>query len=361
MDDRFTVMRKRLSMMVSAISATSLLVLVVLAAPLYALPENPAGSDRADVYRQMGATNAKLKVIGGEVQRAMADLSRKEEEIGDNAAKLNNAKVKLAHLRSTYNKRLVQIYRAGSVAPLRVFLNVTDFSELLVATRMLVIIGEYDARLVKQIARLESEIKMRQARLQVAAIQQKRLVNTLELTKQNLVRVLMKQRNIIAQLPQGNAFATPSSTTTASGFIFPVAPPYTYVDSWGAPRMRGTRYEHAHEGTDIMALPWTNALAVEDGTISKMGNNTLGGISLWLSGDTGNEYYYAHLYGYADGLEVGQHVKAGQVIGYVGDTGNANGTPHLHFEIHPHGGVPIDPYSFLLAMDPMVHTPISTN
>jgi murein DD-endopeptidase MepM/ murein hydrolase activator NlpD len=110
-----------------------------------------------------------------------------------------------------------------------------------------------------------------------------------------------------------------------------------------------------------MALPWTNALAVEDGTISKMGNNTLGGISLWLSGDTGNEYYYAHLYGYADGLEVGQHVKAGQVIGYVGDTGNANGTPHLHFEIHPHGGVPIDPYSFLLAMDPMVHTPISTN
>ena len=85
----------------------------------------------------------------------------------------------------------------------------------------------------------------------------------------------------------------------------------------------------------------TPTVAPVSGTLSHRGNS-LGGLSWHLNGDDGNYYYGTHLSAYAN--EGIGHVQAGTVIGYVGDTGNAKGTPHLHFEIHPHHGAAIDPY-----------------
>lgn len=131
------------------------------------------------------------------------------------------------------------------------------------------------------------------------------------------------------------------------GFVFPVAGPTQFIDSFGFPRMTGTEYEHWHEGTDIMTPAGTELVACERGVITRMNTNVLGGIALWLRGESGVSYYYAHLSGYAPGVGVGMLVEPATVLGYAGNTGNARGTPpHLHFEVHPPGGV-VNPYPLL--------------
>lgn len=133
----------------------------------------------------------------------------------------------------------------------------------------------------------------------------------------------------------------------AADFLFPVRGLAEFGDSWGAPRMTGTSYEHWHEGTDIFSPAGTELVAVEDGVVSRAREGTLGGISLYLVGRSGIEYYYAHLSGYAPGVTAGLVVRRGQVLGYMGNTGNARGgAAHLHFEIH-HEGRPVNPYPIL--------------
>lgn len=119
--------------------------------------------------------------------------------------------------------------------------------------------------------------------------------------------------------------------------------------------MEGTKYYHSHEGTDIFALNGTPILAVVDGVLENVGTATLGGIKLWLRSPGDNwTYYYAHLASYAPGVVNGLRVKKGQVIGYVGNTGNARGTPpHLHFETHVPSGPPTNPYPILRRVDPL--------
>jgi len=111
-----------------------------------------------------------------------------------------------------------------------------------------------------------------------------------------------------------------------------------------------------HEALDVLAPRNTPVLAVEDGKIAKLFLSDAGGITIYQFDPTMNyAYYYAHLERYADGLKEGDQVKRGQVLGYVGTTGNApRDTPHLHFAIfkltedkHWWQGSAIDPYSVL--------------
>ena len=138
------------------------------------------------------------------------------------------------------------------------------------------------------------------------------------------------------------------SEIVITGFVFPVADPHTFSSTYGAPRSGG----RSHEGNDIFAPIGTPLLASENGVIANVGTGSLGGIKLWVYGESGTRYYYAHLIAYADGITDGTPVRAGDIIGYVGNTGNAISTPpHLHYEIHPDGGAAIDPYPLLHAVD----------
>jgi murein DD-endopeptidase MepM/ murein hydrolase activator NlpD len=139
---------------------------------------------------------------------------------------------------------------------------------------------------------------------------------------------------------------------TAGGYVFPVYGPVSFSDTYGAPRADVSW----HHGDDIFAPLGAPILAVAKGTLFSVGWNDLGGNRLWLRDGQGNEFYYAHLSAFTPLAVDGAHVRPGDVVGFVGNTGDAEGTPyHLHFEIHPVGllglgydGV-VDPTSYLSA------------
>ncbi|MDP8961982.1 MAG: peptidoglycan DD-metalloendopeptidase family protein [Actinomycetota bacterium] len=120
-----------------------------------------------------------------------------------------------------------------------------------------------------------------------------------------------------------------------------------FRDTWGAPRSGGRR----HQGTDVFAPYGAPIYAFTNGVVQRLSNGGLGGIGLYLWGDDGVRYYYAHLAGYAPGTSVGDRVEAGELVAYNGDSGNADrGAPHVHFQVHPGGGGPLNPYPWVSAV-----------
>jgi hypothetical protein len=139
---------------------------------------------------------------------------------------------------------------------------------------------------------------------------------------------------------------------TKKGYVFPVYGPASFSDDFRA----GRASTGWHHGNDIFAAFGAPILAVTDGELFLVGWNTIGGNRLWLRDGQGNEFYYAHLSAFSPLARDGARVQAGDVIGFVGTSGDALGTPpHLHFEIHPrallwlgYDGV-VNPYPYLLA------------
>lgn len=115
--------------------------------------------------------------------------------------------------------------------------------------------------------------------------------------------------------------------------VFPVASlRKPFFNDWGRPRSGG----RSHQGTDLLAQIGVELRAIEDGTVERITNGSLGGLSIYLLGDSGSRYYYAHLDEVED-LQDGDRIYAGQAVGTIGDSGNARGAPHLHMQWDPNG------------------------
>jgi murein DD-endopeptidase MepM/ murein hydrolase activator NlpD len=134
---------------------------------------------------------------------------------------------------------------------------------------------------------------------------------------------------------------------TQSGFAFPIYGKATVADSFGAVRAAPVV---THEGDDIFADFGSPVVAVADGTVSRVGTLPISGNRLWVTTASGDAFFYAHLSAFSPAAVDGAKVKAGTVLGFVGNTGDAEPTPpHLHFEIHPGGEEEpaVDPYPIL--------------
>jgi peptidoglycan hydrolase CwlO-like protein len=149
------------------------------------------------------------------------------------------------------------------------------------------------------------------------------------------------QQELLATIVAGQGRPPPDLAEPGPFFACPVAPPRSYINDFGFPRVG-----HTHQGNDMFAPYGTPILAPFDGQAVE-GSNGLGGLSVhvYASNGTGDYVYNAHLSRYAG---VSGAVTTGQLIGYVGDSGNAAGTPpHDHFEYHPGGGPAVTPYFYL--------------
>ncbi len=159
--------------------------------------------------------------------------------------------------------------------------------------------------------------------------------------------------------------------------VFPVDAPYQYVDTYGSDRMVGTEFAHQHQGVDIFAERNTPVRAIDDGQVFSVGIARFGGKRLWLRTNSGDCYLYAHLGSFGETINgtrdaqtsdtsgedalpeqapvfapPSRRVTKGTILGYVGTTGNADGTPpHVHFEMHPGCAEPINPVPLLRSIE----------
>jgi hypothetical protein len=158
----------------------------------------------------------------------------------------------------------------------------------------------------------------------------------------------------------GAGAASASAGKSVPPLIFPVVGTVHYIDDFGAPRPGGP-----HQGNDLMAAKKSPAVAAEAGKVKFWTSSARAGCMLYLYGDSGTTYLYIHLNNdltmkndnqgkcvaggsYAPGLKDGARVAAGQLVGYVGDSGDADGgASHLHFEVHPNDGAAADPFPYL--------------
>lgn len=142
-----------------------------------------------------------------------------------------------------------------------------------------------------------------------------------------------------------------SAPTTGGTLLFPMnpVPKCTVLDNFGDSRSGG----RIHQGTDILGSLGQQVYAVADGKLVEQvldgaDDSDMSGNSWDLLATDNTKYVFMHLSGFAPGLSVGSTVTKGQVIGYVGDTGNPGaGNYHLHFEVHPNNGAAVNPYPLL--------------
>lgn len=240
--------------------------------------------------------------------------------------------------------RALRQYTGESVGYLNLLLSAKDVGTLSRRADFVSQAQRRDAVLVETYRQNAQALKDKQHDFDLLVAERQKEVDQLQSAQQILSVEFAKVDAQLQSITQGIPIAL-------NGFVFPVQLPASFIDTYGADRMKGTKFYHLHQGVDIFAPAGTPLRATKRGVVTSVGVAPLGGNRLWLTDKDGTAYYYAHLSQFAVGIVDGTVVEAGQIVGFVGTTGNAGGTPaHLHFEIHPHGGLPVNPTPILKAV-----------
>lgn len=354
-----------------------------------------ARAERAQLQSRLDAATVTL----GEVEERVAGLEAEGEELTAEASVLE---AEVASLQEAMQVQVVALFKRGSVRdPLAVFLTSDDPNEALLRAQTLeralvADLGEVEGlaadrrrlaavheRLAEQREQVaEAVLEQREVRaalqrdLERAAELEQRLEaeererqRRAEEARQQREREAREAREAAAEQRaasgpsgrsgdgsgtggsngsgsrgsngSGSGGAGGGSAPVSAGMACPVGQPRSFTDTWGAARSGG----RAHRGTDILAPYGTPVYAIVDGTWSIQSPGPSAGLWAILRGSDGNQYWYMHLQSHT--VANGARVTAGQQTATNGDTGNARGTPHVHFELHPGGGSAINPYATL--------------
>jgi murein DD-endopeptidase MepM/ murein hydrolase activator NlpD len=276
-----------------------------------------------------------------ESAKAIEELRAKAELVRSDISELSN---RAASTRAKLRVRALSVFAGEDLEAVSSLLNSDNANDLARNLELVSQAQERDRALLKDFERQQVDLQTRERELVLLEEEQQNELETVLAEQQALTDALEKMQRELASITSGASIAL-------GGFVFPVTPPFNFADTYGAPRMTGTAYQHTHEGTDIFGAYGSPVIAVSRGIVVRMGVAKLGGNKLWLKATDGTEYYYAHLSAFVAGFTDGTIVEAGDTIGFLGDSGNARGTPpHVHFEVHPGGGGPVNPYPFLDAV-----------
>jgi murein DD-endopeptidase MepM/ murein hydrolase activator NlpD len=331
---------------------------LLLAATAVPVLGGPAASEETpeDLKARMAAIQAELDATTEDVEDLHAREESLESELGDIEARVAELEKRREKLSVVVARRADELYRAGATDLLEVLMNSESIAELSSKAEFLSQVSTDDADSFVRMARTQAELEylgeqMSEKRASLADAEDRlqeeadRLQAQFDSVSAEYARL---QRQLAAIQPSAPAPAPAAPPATSSipstnGKACPVGNPHSFIDSWGYPRSGG----RSHEGVDMMASYGTPVYAIVSGTITYAGYGDSAGNWQILSGSDGNSYWYMHN---SSNIATGGSVSAGQQIANVGDTGNATGVPHLHFEYHPGGGGPVNPYPLVAAI-----------
>ena len=297
----------------------------------------------SELRERMDSIQARLDATTARIEELRTQKDNVQSRIDSIHSRIGSLSDREAKLQAQVVERANELYKSGTSMMVATLLDASSLTQVMDRAEALSQVSMDDSSVFIELSRSQAELKHLNDEL---AIQRAELAGASESVVDESKRLqtqLAEAQDEYARLTRQTApsgASAPSSAPLAlqstDGMYCPVAGPVSFVDSWGAPRSG-----HTHQGVDMMAAYGTPIVAVTSGTITYSAYDGSGGNMIFLSGDDGNAYWYMHN---QNNLVSGGHVSAGQHIANVGDTGNAAGTPHLHFEYHPGGGSAVDPY-----------------
>lgn len=308
----------------------------------------------AAIQDELDATTARveeLRTQEGELMLRIRELDSRIKQIEEENADLLKRVIERAR----------SLYMDGGTGMLESLLGASDIAELSAALEYATRTSDSDTLLFLRHKRIADELRVVRAEAEVRARELTGIRESLDAEAQRLQErfaaaqdeydALKKRLAAQAARRESASAAAPSTGSTAASLprptgdmTCPIAAPTSFIDSWGYPRSGG----RTHEGTDMMAAEGAPVVAITSGTITYSGWGDTAGNWLVLSGNDGNSYWYLHN---RENLTSGGPVKVGEQIATVGNSGNAAGGPtHVHFEYHPGGGGPVNPYPLVAGL-----------
>lgn len=308
----------------------------------------------AAAKKALAAAEREANVATAVYEKAYGRFILTEEKLQRTRSAITRARARVDRLQTRLAARAREAYVLGGSNTLELLLGSDSFSEF--SDRMVFLnqIAQDDVDLVLGVGVLSEQLRRHRVDLNQLSRRQAGTVEVLEEKKQEIYAKLDEAqalrdklgRKLATELAVASIITASGSTNIIPGAVLEAcpAPGTSFVDSWGAPRSGGRR----HEGVDMMAGYGTPVYAAQSGTVAHSSSG-LGGLTAYVYGESGDTTMYMHLQGFSD-VPAGAHVSAGDLIAYIGDSGNAAGSPHLHFEYHPGGGAAVNPYPYVLAV-----------